>query len=67
MSEPHYVIKAKRGWKPLLPPMAPAPEHPKWWHFGQSASFDALFIGGDGKDMRITGNWYHTENGRRSS
>ena len=54
-----YVIKTKRGWKPLLPPMAPAPPPPKWWNFAGAASYDALFIDADGSDMRVTGNWYH--------
>lgn len=66
MSQPHYVIKTEAGWKPLLPPMSPTPEHPRWWHFGQSGSYDALFVGSDGKDMRKTGRWQHLESGDAS-
>jgi hypothetical protein len=55
----HYVIQTCDGWAPLLPPMAPAPPMPRWGHFAGAAAYDALFVGGDGQDMRITGNWYH--------
>lgn len=59
MSPSEPVIMTKNGWRPLLPPMAPVPPPPKWGTFPAAAGFDALFIGGDGKDVRVTGNWYH--------
>lgn len=54
--KPHYVIRTAEGWKPLLPPLAPTPQQPKWWHFSGSSSYDSLFIDGAGEDMRVTRN-----------
>lgn len=56
---PVYVIKTKKGWKPLLPPLQPTPEPKRSWTFPGSASYDNLFIGRDGKDVRVTGLWQH--------
>ena len=54
-----YVIRTKRGWRALLPPMAPAPAIKTWWRFPMSQGFDRLFDDGEGGDMRVNGNWYH--------
>lgn len=61
-----YVIKTKKGWRPLLPAMQPTPPIRQWWSFPGAASYDAMFMD-HGKDMRVTGNWYHVLAQRRAS
>jgi hypothetical protein len=36
-----YAIMTKDGWKPLLPPMAPAPAAKKWWSFAGERKDDS--------------------------
>lgn len=44
---PGLRIRTAEGWKLLLKPMQPVPEHPKWWRFGVPGAWERLFAESD--------------------